>query len=50
MGDSPDIFGDEPLLQEAPPTAADLEAAAKTVGVRFLGHVIVAGDRWGQVT
>ena len=29
---------------------ADLEAAAKTVGVRFLGHVIVAGDRWGQVT
>lgn len=29
---------------------ADLEAAAKTVGVRFLGHVIVAGDRWGLVT
>jgi len=27
----------------------DLAAAAKTVGLRFLGHVVVAGDKWAEV-
>lgn len=27
----------------------DVAAAAKTVGLRFLGHVIVTGDAWGEV-
>ena len=37
------------------PSAADdaitcaLAAAAKTVGLRFLGHIVVAGDRWAEV-
>jgi DNA repair protein RadC len=26
----------------------DIAAAARTVGVRFLGHVVVAGDRWQE--
>ena len=29
---------------------ADVRAAATTVGLRFLGHVVVAGDRWQAVS
>ncbi len=37
------------------PSAADVAVtnavatAAKTVGLRFLGHVVIAGDRWAEV-
>jgi DNA repair protein RadC len=31
-------------------TERELLAAAKTVGLRFLDHVIVAGDEWRSVT
>ena len=27
----------------------NLAAAAKTVGLRFLGHIVIAGDQWAEV-
>lgn len=29
---------------------ADVAEAARTVGLRFLGHIVVAGDRWEDAT
>ena len=41
--------------EDTRPSAADvkvtgnLAAAAKTVGLRFLGHIVIAGDQWAEV-
>jgi DNA repair protein RadC len=39
----------EPSLADRRATAALMDAAT-TVGLRFLDHVVVAGDRWASAT